>query len=305
MAASYGRLVRGVSGLSLGGAEDDDAASSASSPSASPRTASAVGAPELRPLQRVASAVLDIPSPEGAPARLALVGPRHVPAPGGSGAGDHAAPACAVEAAPPEAAAPLESPADGLRGRLGPQDFTILALVGQGAFGKVFQVQKRDDGRVLAMKVMRKAHVLEKNADGYARQEQARRTRAPACVYVCGCVAHCAGWWRRRDCAGHPDACGPRVRGDAALQLPDQQQAVPGHGLWCGGALGVCAPPSQMLIPRPARPSPRPPPPRPVNGGHLFYQLYRAGIFEEPLARLYAAEVRAICRAVCARAPAH
>ena len=28
-----------------------------------------------------------------------------------------------------------------------------------------------------------------------------------------------------------------------------------------------------------------------INGGHLFFQLYRAGIFEEPLARMYTAEL--------------
>jgi p70 ribosomal S6 kinase len=79
--------------------------------------------------------------------------------------------------------------------KLGPSDFTILSLVGQGAFGKVraprppalgaapekcaqvFQVQKRDDGRVLAMKVMRKAHVVEKNQAEYMRTERDVLTR--------------------------------------------------------------------------------------------------------------------------------
>ena len=28
-----------------------------------------------------------------------------------------------------------------------------------------------------------------------------------------------------------------------------------------------------------------------INGGHLFFQLYRAGIFDEALARLYTAEI--------------
>jgi len=28
-----------------------------------------------------------------------------------------------------------------------------------------------------------------------------------------------------------------------------------------------------------------------VNGGHLFFQLYRAGLFEEALARVYTAEI--------------
>jgi serine/threonine protein kinase len=41
----------------------------------------------------------------------------------------------------------------------------------------VFQVQKRDDGRVLAMKVMRKAHVVEKNQAEYMRTERDVLTR--------------------------------------------------------------------------------------------------------------------------------
>ena len=39
------------------------------------------------------------------------------------------------------------------RRRLGPNDFELLRIVGQGAFGKVFQVRKRDTGEIFAMKV--------------------------------------------------------------------------------------------------------------------------------------------------------
>lgn len=39
------------------------------------------------------------------------------------------------------------------RRRLGPSDFEMLRIVGQGAFGKVFQVRKRDTGEIFAMKV--------------------------------------------------------------------------------------------------------------------------------------------------------
>ena len=42
------------------------------------------------------------------------------------------------------------------RHRVSPADFEVLKVVGQGAFGKVFQVRKRDGGRIYAMKVMRK-----------------------------------------------------------------------------------------------------------------------------------------------------
>ena len=39
------------------------------------------------------------------------------------------------------------------RRRLGPNDFELLRIVGQGAFGKVFQVRKRDTREIFAMKV--------------------------------------------------------------------------------------------------------------------------------------------------------
>ena len=51
------------------------------------------------------------------------------------------------------------------RRRLGPNDFELLRIVGQGAFGKVFQVRKRDTREIFAMKV----------------------------CGVCGCVRVCAG----------------------------------------------------------------------------------------------------------------
>lgn len=37
--------------------------------------------------------------------------------------------------------------------KLGPADFELLRVVGQGAFGKVFQVRKRDTQEIFAMKV--------------------------------------------------------------------------------------------------------------------------------------------------------
>lgn len=40
--------------------------------------------------------------------------------------------------------------------QVGPSDFQLLRVVGQGAFGKVFQVQHKITKKVYAMKVMRK-----------------------------------------------------------------------------------------------------------------------------------------------------
>ena len=48
------------------------------------------------------------------------------------------------------------------RSRLGVEDFTPLKVIGRGAFGEVRLVQKRDTGHVYAMKILRKADMLEK-----------------------------------------------------------------------------------------------------------------------------------------------
>eukprot|EP01103_Thecamoeba_quadrilineata_P006905 TRINITY_DN1664_c0_g1_i3.p1 TRINITY_DN1664_c0_g1~~TRINITY_DN1664_c0_g1_i3.p1 ORF type:complete len:430 (+),score=67.90 TRINITY_DN1664_c0_g1_i3:50-1339(+) len=42
-------------------------------------------------------------------------------------------------------------------------DFEVICLVGKGAFGKVWKVRKKDSGKILAMKVLKKAQVLEQN----------------------------------------------------------------------------------------------------------------------------------------------
>jgi p70 ribosomal S6 kinase len=94
----------------------------------------------------------------------------------------------------------------------------------------VFQVQKRDDGRVLAMKVMRKAHVVEKNQAEYMRTERDVLTRVE-----------------------HPYIVTLQYSFQTATKL-------------------------YLILDF-------------INGGHLFFQLYRAGIFEEALARVYTAEI--------------
>lgn len=42
-------------------------------------------------------------------------------------------------------------------------DFDLLTLVGKGSFGKVMQVRKKDTGKIYAMKVLDKKHILEHN----------------------------------------------------------------------------------------------------------------------------------------------
>ncbi|KAJ8772364.1 hypothetical protein K2173_027541 [Erythroxylum novogranatense] len=66
--------------------------------------------------------------------------------------------------------------------KIGPSDFEILRVIGQGAFGKVFQVRKKlgadlecndcgGDG-IYAMKVMRKDTIIKKNHVDYMKAER-------------------------------------------------------------------------------------------------------------------------------------
>ena len=47
--------------------------------------------------------------------------------------------------------------------KLNLEDFDLVRLVGKGAFGKVWQVRKRDSGEIFAMKVLDKKTVIEQN----------------------------------------------------------------------------------------------------------------------------------------------
>ena len=48
------------------------------------------------------------------------------------------------------------------RSRLGVDDFEPIKVIGKGAFGEVRLVQKVDTGHVYAMKILRKADMVEK-----------------------------------------------------------------------------------------------------------------------------------------------
>ncbi|BDA45563.1 Ribosomal protein S6 kinase beta-2 [Coccomyxa sp. Obi] len=115
-------------------------------------------------------------------------------------------------------------------GKMGPTNFELLRVVGQGAFGKVFQVRKKDTGQIYAMKVMRKERILAKDHGDYVRTEREVLTA----VF-------------------HPYIVTLRCSFQTATKL-------------------------YLVLDF-------------VNGGHLFFQLYRQGIFDEDLARLYTAEM--------------
>ena len=58
------------------------------------------------------------------------------------------------------------------RSRLGVEDFEALKVIGKGAFGEVRLVQKVDTGHVYAMKILRKADMVEKEQVAHVRAER-------------------------------------------------------------------------------------------------------------------------------------
>jgi len=51
-------------------------------------------------------------------------------------------------------------------------DFDLLNLLGKGSFGKVMQVRKKDSGRIFAMKVLDKKHILDHGEVQHTRSEK-------------------------------------------------------------------------------------------------------------------------------------
>jgi len=58
------------------------------------------------------------------------------------------------------------------RSKLDVHDFDPLKVIGRGAFGEVRLVQKKDTGHVYAMKILRKADMLEKEQIAHVRAER-------------------------------------------------------------------------------------------------------------------------------------
>ncbi|KAL9315892.1 hypothetical protein ACSQ67_016893 [Phaseolus vulgaris] len=55
---------------------------------------------------------------------------------------------------------------------IGVEDFELLKVVGQGAFGKVYQVRRAGTSEIYAMKVMRKDKIMERNHAEYVKSER-------------------------------------------------------------------------------------------------------------------------------------
>ncbi|KAL6464167.1 hypothetical protein MHYP_G00264840 [Metynnis hypsauchen] len=95
------------------------------------------------------------------------------------------------------------------RTRLGLDDFESLKVIGRGAFGEVRLVQKKDTGHVYAMKILRKADMLEKEQNHLRAQ---RVKESSTALFI-----HCAPCRRYDDPADeerHPvGGGGPVLRG--------------------------------------------------------------------------------------------
>ncbi|KAJ3267416.1 hypothetical protein HDU76_011828, partial [Blyttiomyces sp. JEL0837] len=51
-------------------------------------------------------------------------------------------------------------------------DFELLKVIGKGSFGKVMQVRKKDTGRIYAMKIIKKAHIVERDEVSHTLAER-------------------------------------------------------------------------------------------------------------------------------------
>jgi serine/threonine protein kinase len=51
-------------------------------------------------------------------------------------------------------------------------DFELMTVIGKGSFGKVMQVRKKDDGRVFAMKVLRKEAIIARKQVAHTKAEK-------------------------------------------------------------------------------------------------------------------------------------
>jgi len=56
--------------------------------------------------------------------------------------------------------------------KLGVNDFTFLKVVGKGSFGKVMQVRKNDDGKIYAMKVLKKKALVKRKQVVHTQTER-------------------------------------------------------------------------------------------------------------------------------------
>lgn len=70
----------------------------------------------------------------------------------------------------------------------GPDDFEVLRLLGKGTFGQVYQVKKKDNGRIYAMKILSKKLIVKKKEIAHTIGERniLVRTSAAASPFIVG-----------------------------------------------------------------------------------------------------------------------
>jgi len=56
--------------------------------------------------------------------------------------------------------------------KLSIDDFTVIKVVGKGSYGKVLLVRKNDDSTILAMKVLKKKHMIKRNQVEHTKTER-------------------------------------------------------------------------------------------------------------------------------------
>jgi len=60
----------------------------------------------------------------------------------------------------------------GVSNKVTKDDFDLMAVIGKGSFGKVMQVKKKDDGKIYAMKVLRKDAIIQRKQVAHTKAEK-------------------------------------------------------------------------------------------------------------------------------------
>ena len=78
----------------------------------------------------------------------------------------------------------LGDPRDYTSQQIGIDDFSIIKVVGRGSFVKVYLVRKKSDGKVYAMKTLKKDMVLRKNQLNNTKGKSSASARIHVCNFL-------------------------------------------------------------------------------------------------------------------------